>query len=312
MSDKVGFISPSRIWVIATNTFTQLVRMKVFYFLVVFAVIILALNFFELPGARSTASIAEQHLRVLKGSALFAMESFAVIFAIAATALLLPKDVEDRTLYTILCKPVPRLDYLFGKLLGVVLVIFVAVAIMDILMSVSLHFRMSGLVEEELVKTKTKLLRQGFTDEALINAELVKREANILAHGVTMNLQWGVIAVFFKAVVIAGVAILLSTFSSSTLFTIIVCAIVYFIGHFQSDARQLFLEGTEEHWKGFKMISKAIPIFFPDFQVYGISEAAKEATLIPRVMVVKLFLLTGMYSCVYVVLSWFVFRKKEF
>ena len=43
----------------------------------------------------------------------------AIILGIVATALIIPRDLEDRTLYTILAKPVPRLDYLVGKLLGI-------------------------------------------------------------------------------------------------------------------------------------------------------------------------------------------------
>ncbi len=39
----------SRTWVIARHAFTQLVRMKVFYFLAFFAVILIASNFFNLP-----------------------------------------------------------------------------------------------------------------------------------------------------------------------------------------------------------------------------------------------------------------------
>ena len=40
-----SFFSPSRIAVIASHTFTQLVRMKVFYFLAVFALIIVAASY---------------------------------------------------------------------------------------------------------------------------------------------------------------------------------------------------------------------------------------------------------------------------
>jgi len=47
--------------------------------------------------------------------------SLPLVYSIAATALLLPRDVEDRTLYTILSKPVPRIEYLLGRLVGVLI-----------------------------------------------------------------------------------------------------------------------------------------------------------------------------------------------
>jgi len=44
---KSSLLSISRIWTIATGTFTQLVRMKVFYFLAVFALLIIGIHFIE-------------------------------------------------------------------------------------------------------------------------------------------------------------------------------------------------------------------------------------------------------------------------
>ena len=63
---------------------------------------------------------------MLKDVSLGAMSIFTWLLAVLATAMLLPKDIEDRTLYTILAKPVPRFEYLLGKLLGVLALLFVA------------------------------------------------------------------------------------------------------------------------------------------------------------------------------------------
>ena len=56
---------------------------------------------------------------MLKDVSLGAMSIFTSLLAIVATAQLLPRDLEDRTIYTILAKPVPRYEYLIGKLAGV-------------------------------------------------------------------------------------------------------------------------------------------------------------------------------------------------
>ena len=61
----------------------------------------------------------QEQFQVLKDVSLGAMSIFTWLLAVLATAMLLPKDIEDRTLYTILAKPVPRFEYLLGKLLGV-------------------------------------------------------------------------------------------------------------------------------------------------------------------------------------------------
>ena len=51
------------------------------------------------------------------------MSVFTSLLAILATANFLPKDLEDRTLYNLLSKPVPRFVYLLGKLLGIILLL---------------------------------------------------------------------------------------------------------------------------------------------------------------------------------------------
>src|SRR5438105_4175108 len=99
---RYAAFSISRIWTLATNTVTQLVRMKILFFLLVFIAIVVAAAF-----AFPTQS-PEQQLKLLKDVVFGALQIFSVVMAIAATALLLPRDVEDRTLYTILSKPVPR------------------------------------------------------------------------------------------------------------------------------------------------------------------------------------------------------------
>ena len=77
----------SRIGVIARHTFTQLVRMKVFYFLGVFAVIAISSNFFDLPQHEGPESVGLNVLRSIKSWSLGTMTLFSVVLSIVATAL---------------------------------------------------------------------------------------------------------------------------------------------------------------------------------------------------------------------------------
>ncbi len=164
----------SRTGVIARHAFTQLVRMKVFYFLAFFAVILIASNFFNLPQHEGPESAGVNVLRSIKSWSLGAMTLFSVVLSIVATALLLPKDVEDRTLYTILAKPVPRLDYLAGKLLGVLLLVFVSLAMMDILMVGILHLRTNMILEDQVAMA---------TARGWSAADIALLKSDILAQG---------------------------------------------------------------------------------------------------------------------------------
>src|SRR4051794_12046795 len=100
-----------RVIAITGNTLTGLARLKVFYVLLFFALLMIGGSIFM---AQMTF---QQEFQVLRDIALGAMSMFTSLLAIIATARLLPRDVEDRTAYTILAKPVSRFEYLAGKLL---------------------------------------------------------------------------------------------------------------------------------------------------------------------------------------------------
>lgn len=306
---STGFLSPDRIWVIACHTFTQLRRMKVFYFLVVFAILMIGINFFEIPSNTAAASSDSEHLKMIKNMCFGSMEIFSLLFGISATALLIPKDIEDRTLYTILSKPVPRIDYLFGKLLGVLLVILAATLIMDLFLCIVVYARAEGIESLGIDSLKAKELIRYKGD----NLELKKAE--IAALGVTWNMQIGILAIFLKTVVISSVALLMSTFSSSTLFTIIITFIVWAIGMFQNEAKDAYVQHTEFGGTfGFKSFKVFIALLFPDLQLFNLTDTVTQSRVdtIPFKHVVRVILITFLYSTLYSVLSWFVFRKKEF
>ena len=242
-----------------------------------------------------------------KNLCLGTMMLFSSLFAIVSTALLIPGDIEDRTLYTILCKPVPRLDYLVGKLLGVISVIFVAMLVMDILMVVTLHYR-TQVVSAELGEYLGAI---GWGEE-----EVRQGQAEVASHGPSLILQYGVLAHFFKASIIAAVALLISTFSTSTLFTIASSVMIWIIGAVQSLAREgLFTKGEYGAEPGMvdRILGTIISLVFPDFQLFeSVSDGAARAMEIGVFDMLHLGGLTFFYIAIYTVLSWFVFSDKEF
>lgn len=295
----------NRTAVIAHHTFTQLVRMKVFYFLAFFAVIVIGSNFFNLPQHAGPESIGTHVLSKIKEWSLGGMTLFSLVISIVATSLLLPKDVEDRTLYTILAKPVPRIDYLAGKLLGVLALIFVSMAIMDLLMVGVLQLRTNMVVEEQVALA----LKRGLTAEDVANLK-----AEILAQGPTFSLQGAVVAVFLRATVMASMAMLISTFSTSTLFTTIVSFMIFFMGHFQADARAIYLGdeiGMSHTWFA-QTISLVVALVLPDFQLYNVIDEVIQGRVMPLWILGKLTLVGLFYFVFYLFASWFIFAEKEF
>ena len=278
-------------WAIASNTFTQLMRMKVFYFMLIFTVVIISVNFFFLGWT------LEQELKSIKDAAFGAMRIFSAVFAIVGTALLIPKDVEDRTLYTILTKPVPRIEYLLGKLVGVLVLIAVSLVMMSALFLAVLYLRQHQILAQEI------LLQPNVPPEEL--------RAMIFAQGVQPELLIAVVALFLQAAVAAAVALMVSTFASSTLFTIIVSLMVFLIGHAQSLARGVWFPDGESHSTAARVLAGLVALVFPDFNLFNLFDGIAAGQEVPAGIVVRLTVLAGFYLAIYTIVSWFVFAKKE-
>ncbi|MBW2716751.1 MAG: ABC transporter permease, partial [Deltaproteobacteria bacterium] len=113
-----------RIWAIAVNTSREAVRNKLLYTLMFFA---LAMMLFGV--VLSTLSYVERE-RMVQDFAFASMRLFSVAIAIFVGVGLIHKEVDRRTVYTILSKPLSRAEFLFGKYLGLLLIIWLQVAIM--------------------------------------------------------------------------------------------------------------------------------------------------------------------------------------
>ena len=114
----------ARIYAIAINTFREAVRDRVLYGVLGFACAVL---FFTLAIAE--LSVHEQ-ARVVADVGLASISLFSVIVAIFLGSSLLYKEIERKTLYVILPKPVQRAEFLLGKYFGIFLTALVFVTLM--------------------------------------------------------------------------------------------------------------------------------------------------------------------------------------
>ncbi|MEX2579084.1 MAG: ABC transporter permease subunit [Verrucomicrobiales bacterium] len=294
---SVPLFSPLRAWTIATSTVTQLVRMKTFYFLLAFAVVVVAAGNFNLP------STPAKELSMIKKVSFGSMDLFAWLFAIVSTALLIPRDLEDRTLYTILSKPVRRIEYLVGKLCGVLLVVGASLLAMYAICSVMIYARESLYVAGEMAALEQ--------DPRYGAEEIQAQIALIREQGLRAELGVAVLASFLKAAVVAAVTIFLSTFASSSLFTIIVGILVFLIGHAHSMASNFWLHETDNNLF-VQMILKLFKILIPNFQLFSFSEGIVQGEAVVAALVWQTGALTAGYLVVFLLLSLLVFVDKEF
>ena len=176
---------------IALNTFRENLRDKLLYNLLVFALLMIGSSLLLMR-----LTLGEFH-RLLLDVGLGSINIFGVLIAIFVGIGLVNKEIEKKTIYTIVSKPVARYQFLVGKYLGLTLTLLVNTLIMA-----------GGLL---LV-----LFAQAVPIESMLFKAL------------------GLI--FMEFMVITAVALLCSTFTSATLSAIFTLA-TYVIGHLTADLK---------------------------------------------------------------------------
>jgi hypothetical protein len=282
--------SLGRVGALASNTILELVRLKIFYILMLFA---LGLILFSLVLVRQTF---QEQFQILKDASLGAMSIFTWLLAVLATAMLLPKDIEDRTLYTILAKPVPRFEYLLGKLLGVMVLIFIATVLMSAMSAGVLRFWEGVVIAEKTATTAPEDLEHVL--------------ATVRASAFNANLIPGVLVIYVKAIVCATITLLISTFSSSWIFTVFLSTMVTMIGYVQATARAYWL-GESATNVAAKVFAIFVALVFPDLQVFTLVDDIAIGTAVPTLLFVKAFGLGATYVVVYFFVAYIAFWMRE-
>ena len=189
---------------VALAVLKESVRDRVPYSLVLFAVVLMAASFLM---SRLTAG---QDLKVIKDLGLATMNAIGLLIAIFIGTGLVSKEVERRSIYAIIAKPLSRSSFIVGKYAGLVLTLAVNLGLMTIAFYGMLLY---------LSWTTDDWIKQGWRAPALDPRLLVP----IALIGVQLMLTTAV-AVFF------------STFSSPLLAMLFTLG-VWVAGHFSGDLR---------------------------------------------------------------------------
>ena len=283
----------SRVLAITVNTLTELTRLKVFYVLLVFALLLIGSSMFM---AQFTF---QQEFQILKAISLGAMSIFTSQLAIVATARLIPQDIEDRTVYTILAKPVPRFEYLLGKIGGVLLLLAISTFVMGAAFLLVLYVR------EQAMLHATLRHMSGAPGEQVDDAVRAIRSSAL-----NIDIFPGIVIIYVKACLLAALTLFVSTFATTNIFTIVVMAFIYFIGHLQATAREYWLQEHSSGWIT-RVLLAGVALLFPDLQAFNLVDDIVAGTAISLTLFFKTAVLGIFYTTIYTLLAAFVFYGKE-
>ncbi len=109
-----------KVYQIAKNTFRESIRDRILYVIAFFAAVMMFSSL-----ALGWISIGDQ-LQVVQDFSLAVLSFFGALMAVFVGTGLIYKEIDKRTIYTILSKPVARWQFLLGKYLGLLSVLALA------------------------------------------------------------------------------------------------------------------------------------------------------------------------------------------
>jgi len=113
-----------RIWAIVENTFKEGLRQRILMLIVLFSILVILVSVFMGPFALGEAP------KIIRDVGLAAASLFGILVVIIIGSTLIHRDIEKRTIYTVITKPVTRSEIIIGKFLGLLLLITILVCAM--------------------------------------------------------------------------------------------------------------------------------------------------------------------------------------
>ncbi len=175
-----------KIKAIAMNTFREAIRDRVLYLLFFFTVV--ALLFSRLLAMLTVGD----RVKIIKDVGLASISLFGMLMAILIGTGLVYKEIDKKTVFTLISKPIHRWQFLLGKFFGLVLTLFIMIVLMSLIFIIIVFLHTS------------------------------KIEGRLLL---------AVLFIFIELILITAVAILFSCFSTPILSSLFSVSF-YLIGHF--------------------------------------------------------------------------------
>ncbi len=132
-------------WTIAVYTWREGIRKKTLIgFLILSLLVIFGSSFLTafLAEARMSGEIeSDVEVKLIKDICVSAISIFGILITIFISASVVPTELDNKVVYSILSKPVKRYQYLLGKFLGVQLIVIANLALMSLLFLFALYLR---------------------------------------------------------------------------------------------------------------------------------------------------------------------------
>jgi ABC-type transport system involved in multi-copper enzyme maturation permease subunit len=261
---------------IAINGFRESVRDKVLYNLVLFAILLIGASY--LIGQLT----AGQDIKIIKDLGLAATSLFGVFIAVFIGIGLVAKEVERRSVYSLLSKPIHRYQLVLGKYAGLVLTLIVNISVMAAALYVVLAYMRWGVPAGVESAWDAPAL-----DPALIEA---------------------VFLILVELTLVTAIALFFSTFSTPILSAAFTFGLTI-VGHYSDDLRN-FQDVVDSSVA--QRVAQTVYWVLPHLAQFDIKAQVVHGQRVPAAYVGFALLYGALYVAFLLVLATTVFSRRDF
>jgi ABC-type transport system involved in multi-copper enzyme maturation permease subunit len=261
---------------IALNVFRESVRDKVLYNLVLFAILMMAASY--LIGQLT----AGQDVKIIKDLGLSATSVFGLFIAVFIGIGLVSKEVERRSVYSLLAKPIHRYQMILGKYAGLTLTLGVNVAIMAIALYAVLLYMAWGVAPE---------VARGWDAPALDPAMLK-----------------ALILIDVELMIVIAIALFFSTFSTPMLSAAFTIGL-FVVGHFSDDLRN-FQQIVDS--PAAAALARGLYWVLPNLAQFDVKAQVVHAQPVPLSYMLLAIAYGAVYVAIFLVAAMTVFARRDF
>ena len=255
-----------KIAVIALNTFRESVRDRVLYNLILCVLILVGASIFisELSVNQETKFIATLGLSLM----LVVGALIAVFIGVA----LVYKEIDRRTIYNLLTKPVHRYEFILGKYAGLCLTLLVNSLVM-------------------ILATEAALM--------YVNHGVVPLQISVLAAGYL---------IFLELALLVAIALMFSSFSTPLLATLFSFAL-YVIGQFSADLK---LAAAMSESSFVRALLTGLYYLIPNLANFGYITEASHGQVVPMQKAVSATVYAAVYIAILLSVAVLIFQRRNF
>jgi len=284
----------NRISAIAWSTLTEALRQKVLWVLFLFALILVCSSIYF------SEFTFEREFKFMKDVGSASISVLGLLTALIGAAQLIPAEIEKRTIYVTLSKPVRRVEFLLGKYFGLLSLITLMVLAMSVIFFGVLWFQEQVFVAEVVgSRPPTEWTAQ---EQQMV--ESIREQARDPGTFQAILLIWARLAL------VEAIALLLSTIATSSIFIIFASVVIYFIGHLQSTAREAWGGGQVDNVV-LEWLMGLVALLVPNFQAFSVIDEILAGEAVSWAYTGELFSYSIIYTAIVLGIAALLFQDRE-